>query len=85
MSDKGTRDNEATKNRPQEKQPSQVLHQRKNIPFCPLRMAIGGAAAAAAIGYLVLYTKKKPEASAMDVAKVTTGVGATPDSTHSRK
>ncbi|CAO2832892.1 unnamed protein product [Amaranthus hypochondriacus] len=61
----------------------QVLHQRKNMPMCPIRLGIGGAVVAAAIGYLVLYSKKKPEASAMDVAKVTTGV-ANPDNTHPR-
>jgi hypothetical protein len=48
-----------------------------------LKTAIGGVAVVAAIGYFVLYTKKKPEASALDVAKVTVGV-ANPANTHPR-
>ncbi|KAA0035091.1 putative transmembrane protein [Cucumis melo var. makuwa] len=62
---------------------TEVLHQRKKLPVCPMRMAIGGFAIAATLGYFVLYTKKKPEASALDVAKVTTGI-STPDNTHPR-
>uniref|UniRef100_A0A803MI75 Uncharacterized protein n=1 Tax=Chenopodium quinoa TaxID=63459 RepID=A0A803MI75_CHEQI len=77
MADKGT-GNGATK-----KAPGEALHQRRNLPFCPLRLAIGGVAVAGIIGYSVLYSKKKPEASAVDVAKVTSGV-ATPDNTHPR-
>lgn len=53
---------------------TQVLNQRAKKGFSPMRMAIGGFAATAIIGYFVLYSHKKPEASAMDVAKVTTGV-----------
>ncbi|KAK4757599.1 hypothetical protein SAY87_018900 [Trapa incisa] len=47
-----------------------VLHQRGSLPKCPMKLAIGGVAAAAFIGYLTLFSKKKPEASAIDVAKV---------------
>lgn len=60
---------------------TEALHQRKKMPFCPMRMAIGGFAAISVLGYLVLYSNKKPEASAMDVAKVSTGM-SNPDNTH---
>ena len=53
---------------------TEVLHQRKKMPMSPMRMAIGGFAATFVLGYLVLYSNKKPEASAMDVAKVATGM-----------
>ncbi|GAB2300805.1 hypothetical protein Dimus_034838 [Dionaea muscipula] len=66
--------------RPPGHQPGGILHQTKNVPFCPVRMAVGGVAMVAVVGYLVLYSKKKPEATAMDVARVTTGT-ATPDNT----
>ncbi|KAL0013515.1 hypothetical protein SO802_000584 [Lithocarpus litseifolius] len=62
------------------KQPSpgqhstEVLHQRSKLPFRPMSMVIGGFAITATLGYIVLYSKKKPEASALDVAKVTTGI-----------
>ncbi|KAK7304818.1 hypothetical protein VNO77_42707 [Canavalia gladiata] len=62
---------------------TEVLHQRRKMPFCPMKMAIGGFAASVVIGYFVLYSHKKPEASAMDVAKVTTGM-AKPENTHPR-
>ncbi|KAJ1381459.1 hypothetical protein SESBI_45113 [Sesbania bispinosa] len=39
---------------------------------------------AGVVGYSVLYTKKKPEASAVDVAKVSVGV-AQPQDTRPRK
>lgn len=63
---------------------TEVLHQRKKLPFCPMRMAIGGFAITATLAYFVLYSKKKPEASAVDVAKVATGVSH-PDNTHPRQ
>lgn len=62
------------------KQPSpgqhstKILHQRSKVPFRPMSMAIGGIAIAAALGFSVLYSMKKPEASALDVAKVATGI-----------
>ncbi|KAI3446739.1 hypothetical protein Pfo_003404 [Paulownia fortunei] len=62
---------------------TEVLHQRSKMPFCPARMAIGGFAVAALLGYLTLYTKKKPEATALDVARVATGT-ATPENTRPR-
>ncbi|KAB2080202.1 hypothetical protein ES319_A05G055100v1 [Gossypium barbadense] len=36
-----------------------------------MKMAIGGVAIVATLGYFALYSNKKPEASAKDVAKVT--------------
>ncbi|KAB1205997.1 hypothetical protein CJ030_MR7G025711 [Morella rubra] len=63
---------------------TEALHQRRKLPYSPARMAIGGFAITAILGYLVLYSKKKPEASAMDVAKVTTGVSH-PGNTHPRQ
>ena len=60
---------------------SEVLHQRRKMPYCPIRMAIGGFTATLVLGYFILYSKKKPEASAMDVAKVTTGLSH-PENTH---
>ncbi|KAL1563509.1 hypothetical protein AAHA92_05969 [Salvia divinorum] len=58
----------------------EVLHQRKKLPICPAKAAIGGFAFVAVIGYLTLYSKKKPEATALDVAKVGSGT-ATPKNT----
>ncbi|KAK2997829.1 hypothetical protein RJ639_040968 [Escallonia herrerae] len=37
-------------------------------------MALGGFAIVAALGYFTLYVKKKPDATAGDVAKVAAGV-----------
>ncbi|KAK3012133.1 hypothetical protein RJ639_011757 [Escallonia herrerae] len=51
----------------------QVLHQRANASFSPSRFAIGGFAVALTICYFTLYSHKKPEATAMDVARVATG------------
>ncbi|CAA2968127.1 transmembrane [Olea europaea subsp. europaea] len=62
---------------------SEVLHQRSKLPFPPIRMAIGGFAVALTLGYFTLYSKKKPEATALDVAKVATGT-ATAKNTHPR-
>nr|CAN76000.1 hypothetical protein VITISV_019164 [Vitis vinifera] len=63
---------------------TEVLHQRSKLPHSPLKLAIGGLAFVAALSYFTLYTKKKPEASALDVAKVVAGV-STPEDTHPRK
>ncbi|WJX96795.1 hypothetical protein P8452_77954 [Trifolium repens] len=75
---KGAENNNQAPPRPHS---TEVLHQRKKAPFCPMRMAIGGFAAISVLGYFVLYANKKPEASALDVAKVSSGV-AHPDNTH---
>ncbi|KAG4934178.1 hypothetical protein JHK87_048180 [Glycine soja] len=63
---------------------SEVLHQRKSLPFNFTTMTIAGLVITAAVGYTVLYVKKKPEASAKDVAKVTLGV-ANPEETHPKR
>ncbi|KAK5830202.1 hypothetical protein PVK06_013996 [Gossypium arboreum] len=39
-----------------------------------MKMAIDGVAIVATLGYFALYSNKKPEASAKDVAKVTADV-----------
>ncbi|OMO61730.1 hypothetical protein CCACVL1_23296 [Corchorus capsularis] len=62
---------------------SEVLHQTRKGGPCPMKMAVGGIAIAATLGYFVLYSKKKPEASALDVAKVVSGV-AKPENTRPR-
>ncbi|KAL1191870.1 hypothetical protein V5N11_007562 [Cardamine amara subsp. amara] len=66
------------------KQSSEVLSQRRSLGICPLRAAAVGAVIIGGIGYMVLYSKKKPEASAADVAKVISGVGGTTENTHPR-
>ncbi|XP_014503380.1 uncharacterized protein LOC106763730 [Vigna radiata var. radiata] len=63
---------------------TEVLHQRKSLPYSYTTMAVTGLAITAAIGYTILYAKKKPEANARDVAKVSAGV-AQPQDTHPRK
>ncbi|RAL37721.1 hypothetical protein DM860_000415 [Cuscuta australis] len=60
-----------------------VLHQTRKASVCPAKMAAGGLAIAATIAYFTLYSKKKPEATAIDVARVATGTG-TPANTHPR-
>ncbi|KAJ7966274.1 Transmembrane protein [Quillaja saponaria] len=70
--------------RPPGQNPGGVLHQRRSLPFNTTTMAIGGLLIIAAIGYSVIYVKKKPEASATDVAKVSIGV-ANPEDTRPRK
>ena len=76
-------ENQAMKETPPRPHSTDVLHQRKKVPFCPMRMAIGGFAAISVLGYFVLFANKKPEASALDVAKVSTGM-AHPENTHPR-
>ncbi|GER27774.1 F8M12.18 protein [Striga asiatica] len=61
----------------------EVLHQRSRLPMCPARMALVGFTAAAVIGYFTLYSTKKTEATALDVARVATGT-ATTDHTRPR-
>ncbi|TKY58044.1 hypothetical protein E2542_SST15099 [Spatholobus suberectus] len=63
---------------------TEVLHQRKSLPFNYATMTVAGLLITAAVGYTVLYIKKKPEASAKDVAKVSVGV-ANPEDTHPKK
>ncbi|XWS72639.1 hypothetical protein CRYUN_Cryun02cG0057400 [Craigia yunnanensis] len=59
---------------------TEILHQTRKGP-CPAKMAIGGFAIVATIGYFVLFYKEKPEASA--VAKATAAV-AKPENTRPR-
>ncbi|CAL5206290.1 unnamed protein product [Lathyrus oleraceus] len=61
-----------------------VLHQRKSLPFNYSTMAVAGLLITGAVGYSVLYAKKKPEATAGDVARVSVGV-ADPEDTHPKK
>ncbi|KAL0345806.1 UNVERIFIED_CONTAM: hypothetical protein Sradi_4411900 [Sesamum radiatum] len=63
---------------------TEVLNQRKKMPFCPARLAVGGFAVAMVIGYFTLYSNKKPEATALDVARVASGT-ANIDNTRPRK
>ncbi|KAL8250214.1 hypothetical protein R6Q59_033907 [Mikania micrantha] len=69
--------------RPPGHNPGGVLHQRRSLPFSTTTMTVVGFLMAAGIGYSVLYAFKKPEATAVDVAKVTAGV-ANPADTHPR-
>lgn len=70
--------------RPPGSNPGGVLHQRRNLPYSYTTMAITGLAITGAVMYTVMYAKKKPEASATDVAKAATGT-AKPEDTHPRK
>ncbi|XP_021276307.1 uncharacterized protein LOC110410771, partial [Herrania umbratica] len=74
---------EASK-RPPGHHPGEVLHQRRQLPATMTTITIGGLVVTAAVGYSVLYYRKKREATALDVAKVATGV-ADPEDTHPRK
>ncbi|KAM1388164.1 hypothetical protein ACFX2I_016327 [Malus domestica] len=64
--------------------PGGVLHQRRGLPLGPIIMAVTGFLIVGTIGYFSLYTLKKPEATAGDVAKVSANV-ATPEDTRPRK
>ncbi|XP_047966797.1 uncharacterized protein LOC125211136 [Salvia hispanica] len=63
--------------------PGEVLHQRRSLPFGPMYIILAGSALAASVWYFTLYAKKKPEATAADVAKVAAGV-AEPEDTKPR-
>ncbi|XP_077222877.1 uncharacterized protein LOC143856520 [Tasmannia lanceolata] len=60
--------------RPPGHNPGGVLHQRSNLPYSPMKMAVAGFLIVTTIGYITLYSKKKPEATAGDVAKATLGL-----------
>ncbi|CAA0810663.1 Unknown protein [Striga hermonthica] len=64
--------------------PGGVLHQRRRLPYGLATMVLGGSAIVGALWYFTIYVKKKPEATALDVAKVSTGV-AQPEDTRPRK
>ncbi|CAN0913565.1 hypothetical protein LINGRAHAP2_LOCUS28014 [Linum grandiflorum] len=70
--------------RPPGHNPGEVLHQRSKLPYSTTTMAVTGFLITAAVGYMVLYSKKKPEADAVDVAKVATNT-AQPSDTHPRR
>ncbi|XP_031279549.1 uncharacterized protein LOC116137993 [Pistacia vera] len=70
--------------RPPGHHPGDVLHQRRSLPFSTPIMAAAGFLIVATVGYLTLYAKKKPEADALDVARVSANV-ARPEDTHPRK
>lgn len=56
----------------------QVLHQTaKGAPKSPITMMLGGFVVIGSLAYFTLYSHKKPEASALDVAKVATGTANT--------
>ncbi|KAE8732554.1 transmembrane 9 superfamily member 4-like [Hibiscus syriacus] len=74
---------EASK-RPPGHNPGGVLHQTRRLPVSMTTMTVGGLLITGVIAYSVLYTRKKREASALDVAKVTAGI-ADPSDTHPRK
>ncbi|GAB4833554.1 hypothetical protein Ancab_031797 [Ancistrocladus abbreviatus] len=74
---------EASK-RPPGHNPGEVLHQRRRLPYSYSAMALAGLAITFAVGYVVLYAKKKPETTASDVGKVATGT-AKPEDTRPRK
>ncbi|OMO90681.1 hypothetical protein COLO4_18953 [Corchorus olitorius] len=74
---------EASK-RPPGHNPGEVLHQRRKLPMNTTTMVVGGLLITAAVGYSVMYSRKKREATALDVAKVTAGV-ADPTDTRPRK
>ncbi|VFQ97629.1 unnamed protein product [Cuscuta campestris] len=61
-----------------------VLHQRRQLPYSLPTIALAGIAISGALWYFTLYVKKKPEANAVDVAKVAAGGGGV-ESTHPRK
>ncbi|KAK9160330.1 hypothetical protein Syun_006671 [Stephania yunnanensis] len=64
--------------------PGEVLQQTRNLRGCPVKIAMVGVALVTTIGYLTLYSKKKPEVTALEVAKVTAGI-TDDDTTRPRK
>lgn len=71
-------------------QTQNMKHSHQTLPSSakgtssPKMAVVGGFAVLAGIAYTILYSHKKPEASASDVAKVATGT-AGPEHTHPRK
>ncbi|KAL7122306.1 hypothetical protein ACP275_01G037600 [Erythranthe tilingii] len=74
---------EASK-RPPGSSPGGILHQRRSLPYSLTTITLVGFAVTGAVWYFTLYTKKKPEATAADVARVATGM-ANPEDTRPRK
>ncbi|XP_010526251.1 PREDICTED: uncharacterized protein LOC104803862 [Tarenaya hassleriana] len=70
--------------RPPGHNPGGVLHQRRKLPYSYTTMGIAGLLISGAVMYAAIYVRKKPEATAVDVAKATTGLGR-PEDTHPRK
>lgn len=65
------------------RRPGEVLHQRRRLPFSYTAMTIAGVAISAVIGYGVLYSRKKAEVDAVDVARVATNT-ARPENTENQ-
>ncbi|KAF5789432.1 hypothetical protein HanRHA438_Chr09g0382751 [Helianthus annuus] len=55
----------------------QVLQQTAKPPKSPISKMLGGLVIIGGLAYFVLYAHKKPEATALDVAKVATGTATT--------
>ncbi|WOK95053.1 hypothetical protein Cni_G03759 [Canna indica] len=50
---------------------TEVLHQRRRLPYNTATMAAGGFLIVAAIGYFTLYYKSKPGTNPSDVTRAT--------------
>lgn len=69
----------------QRRHPGEVLHQRRSLPYRPLFITLAGSALAGGVWYFTLYAKKKPDATALDVAKVASGVAQPEDTKPARR
>ncbi|KAL3818316.1 hypothetical protein ACJIZ3_004221 [Penstemon smallii] len=60
-----------------------VLHQRRSLPYSLVTLGLAGCAMVGGLWYLTIYAKKKPEPTALDVARLSTGMAA-PEHTRRR-